>query len=73
MFISSTSYLFCLPHIYLFLLGIEPNFNPKGLGPSNGQGGGQGSGGVGSYKPPFKNVGIVYINIKASLFEVKKR
>lgn len=30
-------------------------------------------GGVGSYKPPFKNVEIVYINIKASLFEVKKR
>jgi hypothetical protein len=31
------------------------------------------AGGAGSYKPPFKNVEIVYINIKASLFEVKKR
>lgn len=35
--------------------------------------GGAQVGGTGSYKPPFKNVEIVYINIKASLFEVKKR
>jgi hypothetical protein len=35
--------------------------------------GGAPVGGAGSYKPPFKNVEIVYINIKASLFEVKKR
>lgn len=42
---------------------------------SKGQlGGAQGAGaGAGSYKPPFKNVEIVYINIKASLYDVKKR
>eukprot|EP00596_Hydrurales_sp_CCMP1899_P010005 CAMPEP_0119048116 /NCGR_PEP_ID=MMETSP1177-20130426/57037_1 /TAXON_ID=2985 /ORGANISM="Ochromonas sp, Strain CCMP1899" /LENGTH=612 /DNA_ID=CAMNT_0007023573 /DNA_START=89 /DNA_END=1927 /DNA_ORIENTATION=+ len=32
-----------------------------------------GAAGGGSYRPPFKNVDIVYIDIKASLFEVKKR
>ena len=40
---------------------------------SKGQMGGAQGAGAGSYKPPFKNVEIVYINIKASLYDVKKR
>ena len=44
-----------------------------GFGLPGSMGGGAQGGGAGSYKPPFKNVEVVYINIKASLFEVKKR
>ena len=45
----------------------------EGFGLAGPMGAGAQGGGAGSYKPPFKNVDIVYINIKASLFEVKKR
>ena len=53
----------------LRMAGNDSNFPSKSLGASGAHGGG----GAGSYKPPFKNVEIVYISIKASLFEVKKR
>jgi hypothetical protein len=39
---------------------------PKGLQGAPG-------GGAGSYKPPFKNVELVYIDIKANMFEIKKK
>lgn len=60
-----------LANVFATRAGVMPTATGP-VGPPKGPIGG-GAGGGGSYRPPFKNVELVYIDIKASLFEVKKR